>query len=229
MLQHRAMMIHLDAGTQKKAMMRAWSKEADELACFVWDTFNSTVRDCKGSKCLHSRSSRKSKPRESMVSEDIHERERIRGMPKGVQKAHVRSCSRSQSMDIVLMPRGRGRRMQTAMKRTTAGERPCATKCVPKSREEALVSAPPVEQPELPKRLQCAGIQAQREALRGCKRTRALPTDATSQPDGDRLQAVDGAFAQGQRQLTSGNHSGVPLYRCYSTACTLGVIRPGFL
>eukprot|EP00171_Calliarthron_tuberculosum_P020385 IDg20385t1 len=77
-----------------------------------------------------------------MVSEDIHERERIRCMLKGVQEALVRSCSRShsQNMDFDLMPRGRGRRMQTAIKRKTSGERPCAANRVPKSREGAFLS-----------------------------------------------------------------------------------------
>eukprot|EP00171_Calliarthron_tuberculosum_P014951 IDg14951t1 len=106
-------------------------------------------------------------------------------------------------MDFDVMPRSQGRRMQTAIKRTTAGERPCAAKpsrgesfattrktltrtAVPEKFQEP--QSPPLEQPELPKRLQCAS-------------------------------AVDGAFAQGQRLPTSGSHSGVLLYRRYSPAC----------
>eukprot|EP00171_Calliarthron_tuberculosum_P018540 IDg18540t1 len=86
----------------------------------------------RGSKSLHTRSSRKLKPLESIVSEDIHERERIRCMPKDVQDAHVRLWARFQSMEFDVMARSQGRRMQTVIKRTTAGERLCAAKRAPK-------------------------------------------------------------------------------------------------
>lgn len=125
-----AMVIHFDMGTRKKLMIRAWTREASDHAWALWNAFNSAAKKCKAvrgvSKARISKPSRVREvrtPREGLVCEDVRVRERNRYVMKMSLDALQSTTRSAPGKTPARMPRGQGRRMQSAIKRTAFADK----------------------------------------------------------------------------------------------------------